>query len=120
MSKRIVLCVDDIMFTSKIAVTAKALNIEITSVTGNPEEAAGRIRSLNPSAVLIDLNSKKINPIALIHVLKSDPAAVCFPIIGFLSHVDIDTRAAAVKAGCDQVLPRSVFVQQLPEILSAI
>ncbi|MBL7960680.1 hypothetical protein JNL27_10630 [bacterium] len=120
MSKKIVLCFDDILFTSKIAVTANALQIETNSINGNPETIVEQIRSVKPSAILMDLNSKKMNSIVLIHVLKNDPVTVLIPIIGFLSHVDTDTRAAAVSAGCDQVITRSTFVQKLPDILSAI
>ncbi|KAB2878383.1 response regulator [bacterium] len=120
MSKSIALCVDDILFTSKIAVTAKALQIETNSISGKPETIVEQIRSLKPSAILMDLNSNKMNPIVLIHSLKNDPVTVSIPIIGFLSHVDTDTRNAAVSAGCDQIITRSTFVQKLPGILSAI
>jgi hypothetical protein len=37
--------------------------------------------------------------------------------LGFFSHVHRDLKAAAAEAGCDEVLPRSTFTAQLPEIL---
>jgi hypothetical protein len=36
--------------------------------------------------------------------------------VGFASHVDRDTIAAAEAAGCDEVLPRSQFFRRLPEL----
>jgi hypothetical protein len=36
--------------------------------------------------------------------------------VGFASHVDADTIAAAEAAGCDEVLPRSRFFRRLPEL----
>jgi len=40
------------------------------------------------------------------------------PIIGFLSHVQTDLAAQAKAAGFQQVMPRSQFTTQLPQILA--
>ncbi|MBI3321064.1 MAG: response regulator, partial [Candidatus Omnitrophica bacterium] len=39
------------------------------------------------------------------------------PIIGYGSHVQTELLVQARAAGCTTVLPRSVFVQQLPRLL---
>ena len=39
-------------------------------------------------------------------------------IVGFLSHVQRDLTAQAQAAGCDEVMPRSSFTQNLATILS--
>jgi hypothetical protein len=36
--------------------------------------------------------------------------------VGFASHVDGETIAAAEAAGCDEVLPRSRFFRRLPDL----
>ena len=38
-------------------------------------------------------------------------------IIGFLSHVQGDLKMKAHEVGCDMVLPRSAFSQNLPQLL---
>ena len=38
-------------------------------------------------------------------------------IIGFLSHVQGDLKQKAHEVGCDMVLPRSAFSQNLPQLL---
>jgi hypothetical protein len=38
-------------------------------------------------------------------------------VLGFLSHVQHDLKAAAAEAGCDRILPRSAFTAELPDIL---
>jgi hypothetical protein len=38
-------------------------------------------------------------------------------VIGFLSHLQGDLKAKAVEAGCDMVMPRSAFSQNLPTLL---
>jgi len=39
-------------------------------------------------------------------------------VVGYGSHVDADTLHAARVAGCDPVLPRSRFVEELPTALA--
>ena len=51
--------------------------------------------------------------------MKSDPALASIRTLGFVSHVDSDTIAAAREAGTDQVMARSAFAAQLAEILLA-
>jgi hypothetical protein len=38
-------------------------------------------------------------------------------IVGFVSHVQGDLKVKALDAGCDAVMPRSAFSQNLPQLL---
>jgi hypothetical protein len=42
------------------------------------------------------------------------------PVIGYYSHVDVDTRAAAEAAGVDLVVPRSRMARELPELATKL
>jgi hypothetical protein len=53
----------------------------------------------------------------LVRKIKTDARLAETRVIGFHSHVQVELGRAAEQAGCDQVLPRSVFVAQVPEIL---
>ena len=55
-------------------------------------------------------------PIALIPKLKAKLKKGT-SIIGFLSHLQGDLKAKAVEAGCDTVMPRAAFSQNLPNLL---
>jgi PleD family two-component response regulator len=109
---------DDLLFLSKIQSVAKTLQIDVRPFIGSTEDLTSRISQLNPSSILIDLNSKRIDALGLIISFKASGATSEVPLIGFLSHIDVEMRAAAVSAGCDRVFPRSVFIQNLSEILS--
>ena len=39
-----------------------------------------------------------------------------FPVLGYYSHVDIETREAAEAAGVDLVVPRSRMARELPAL----
>ena len=67
--------------------------------------------------LIVDLNCATVDPILLIARTKADPATKAIPIVGFVSHVQTELRQKAAAAGCDVVVPRSVFAQDLPAIL---
>ncbi|MGE5407581.1 MAG: hypothetical protein ACM3NV_03115 [Syntrophothermus sp.] len=47
-------------------------------------------------------------------------AAVGAPVLGYYSHVDADTRAAAEAAGIDLVVPRSRMSRELPQLAARL
>lgn len=112
-----VLCVvDDLLFCVKISTAAKALGVE-TYFERSAGAIVERVREKQPSLVIFDLNSRKLRPMEAIAALKADPALKDVATLGYVSHVDSETIAAARQAGVDQVLARSAFVDRLGEIL---
>jgi hypothetical protein len=69
-----------------------------------------------PSLIIFDLNNANAKPLTLIPKLKSKLKKGT-SIIGFLSHVQGDLKQKAHEVGCDMVLPRSAFSQNLPQLL---
>jgi CheY-like chemotaxis protein len=111
---RILAAVSDLLFVAKISAAARQV--------GAPAEFFGNAEALQRSAVgpaiiLVDLNHASLDPLALIRNLKQDPATREVPVIGFVSHVQHERKREAERAGCDLVLPRSVFSQNLNELL---
>jgi hypothetical protein len=66
------------------------------------------------ASVIVDLNCA--GAVELIRKLKAGREARPF-VLGFVSHVASEQISAARMAGCDQVMARSAFTQQLPELL---
>jgi hypothetical protein len=62
------------------------------------------------------LNNANAKPLTLIPKLKTKLKRGT-SIIGFLSHVQGDLKQKAHEVGCDMVLPRSAFSQNLPQLL---
>lgn len=68
------------------------------------------------SLLIVDLNHRTLDPIKLIKAIKAE-AGLKLPILGFISHVDVERKQEATKAGCDTVVARSAFSVNLPQIL---
>jgi CheY-like chemotaxis protein len=115
---RIFAFVDDLFFAAKIQETARKLNVKV-EFAKNDKDLAERM-ALNgeekPSLIIFDLNNVAAKPLTLIPKLKSKLKKGT-SIIGFLSHVQGDLKQKAHEVGCDMVLPRSAFSQNLPNLL---
>lgn len=112
---RVVALIDDLFFQMKLAETAKQLGLEL-KVASNPEALLGLLES-QPKLVIVDLNARN-HPLAAIEKLRQTNQQI--RVIGFLSHVQQDLALQAQAAGCDEVLARSSFTQNLPALLSAV
>lgn len=113
-----VLCVvDDLIFSIKISTAARRLGADVYFERA-AEHVVPRIREMRPSLVVFDLNSRSLAPMSAIAQLKRDPELRGIRTLGYVSHVDTDTIAAARAAGIDQVLARSAFTERLGEILT--
>ncbi len=113
----IVCVLDDLLFSVKISTAAKLLGSDVY-FERTPGMAFTRVKETQPSLVIFDLNSVKLNPLAAIAELKADPATRGIRTLGFVSHVHTDVIEAARQAGVDEVLARSAFSAQLKEILA--
>lgn len=118
MAATLVTLVDDLFFLAKIQETAKAAGV--TVVTGDTRRGAAGIAEVNPQTIFLDLNSRRLAPMDWIRALKADPATSPIRIIAFVSHVKEQLIADARAAGCDAVMARSAFTQQLPKLLRSL
>ncbi|MBZ5685026.1 MAG: response regulator [Acidobacteriia bacterium] len=103
---------------AKIQETAKKLNVKVEFVKSDKDlvEKMQLNGEEKPSLIIFDLNNNSVKPLTLIPKLKSKLKKGT-SIIGFLSHVQGDLKQKAHEVGCDMVLPRSAFSQNLPQLL---
>jgi CheY-like chemotaxis protein len=117
-SSRIFAFIEDLFFMAKIQETARKLNVKVEFVKTDKDlmEKMQQNGEEKPSLIIFDLNNASVKPLTLIPKLKSKLKKGT-SIIGFLSHVQGDLKQKAHEVGCDMVLPRSAFSQNLPQLL---
>jgi PleD family two-component response regulator len=117
-NSRIFAFVDDLFFLAKIQETARKLNVKVEFVKTEKDllEHMKQNGEERPSLIIFDLNNANAKPLVLIPKLKTKLKKGT-SIIGFLSHVQGDLKQKAHEVGCDMVLPRSAFSQNLPQLL---
>jgi len=110
---QVIAFVDDLFFQAKLSGTAKQLGIELRTCT-TPDALATEIAERPPKLVVVDLNARS-NPLQAIEQLRAKTPNI--PVIGFLSHVQLELAEQARAAGCEEVMPRSKFTKELATIL---
>lgn len=113
MTKAIVVCVEDLFFRSKIETTARHLNVPIRFT--DPKSLNEAASDPQTAGVILDLtaNGEPLQAVEKLRKTRSND----LPIVGFLSHVDRDLARRAESAGVTQVLPRSQFSENLPDLM---
>jgi hypothetical protein len=104
----IVALVRDLMFSSRIRATAKDLGVAVRLVREPQQVIAAGGRRL-----LVDLNQE-----GAIEAAREWKQATGGVVVGFVSHVDVETVTRARAAGVDQVMARSRFVERLSALIS--
>jgi CheY-like chemotaxis protein len=115
---RIFAFIDDLFLLAKIQETARKLNVKVEFVNTD-KDILDRMKQNGeekPSLIIFDLNNANAKPLTTIPKLKSKLKKGT-SIIGFLSHVQGELKQKAHEVGCDMVLPRSAFSQNLPQLL---
>jgi CheY-like chemotaxis protein len=113
-SSGLLLC-DDLIFASRITGEARALGLTLKSAR-TIEQLLELGRQETPPCVVVDLAFPGLSLTDLFRNLNE----ACRPlprVVAYGSHVDAESLRAARVAGCDPVLPRSKFVEELPRAL---
>ena len=111
--------IEDLFFIAKIQETARKLGVKVAFVKNEKDAIAALTAGEEedrPGLIVFDLNNAAAKPLTLIPKLKAKLKRST-SIVGFLSHLQGDLKAKAVEAGCDTVMPRAAFSQNLPNLL---
>lgn len=92
---------NDLMLGSKVQETLGAAGHEVVSSPSIEETTWDGV-----DLIVADLDVE--NPEALV--------GLGMPVLGYYSHVDVETREAAEAAGVDLVVPRSRMARELPDL----
>jgi CheY-like chemotaxis protein len=117
---RIYCFIEDLFVLAKIQETARKLGVKVGFVKAEKDIVAKLSEGAEqdrPSLIVFDLNNANAKPLTLIPKIRTKLKKGKTSIIGFLSHIQGDLKVKAVEAGCDVVMPRSSFSQNLPNLL---
>ncbi len=114
-TKRVLALVGDLLFTVKIADAAKRAGMAAEFVKG--EKDLIEKLSTKPHLIILDLNLAGAQPLKLIGKIKNNADLKHASLLAYVSHVDGELKQKAHDLGCDMVMARSAFSQNLPLIL---
>jgi hypothetical protein len=103
----------DLLFAGKIQAAAEPLGVRVLQETDLPA-ITRTLEKPGVCVVFLDLN---VNSPAISEVLELLPADTRPLVVAFGPHVNTLRLEEARNLGCDRVLPRSRFVQELPSLI---
>lgn len=95
----------DLMLGSKVQETLTAAGHEVVSSPSIEETTWDGV-----DLIVADLDAE--NPEALV--------GLGMPVLGYYSHVDVETKEAAEAAGVDLAVPRSRMARELPDLVKRL
>lgn len=96
---------NDLMLGSRVAETLSSAGHEVTTSPALEETTWDGV-----DLIVADLDVE--NPEALV--------GLGMPVLGYYSHVDVDTQQTAKAAGVDLVVPRSRMARELPALVERL
>jgi len=102
---RIVAVTPDLLLGSKVEAMLSAASHDVTLSPALAEAPLG-----DAELLVADLDAE--NPDALV--------GLGIPVLGYYSHVNVETRQTAEAAGVDLVVPRSRMARELPQLAEGL
>jgi DNA-binding NarL/FixJ family response regulator len=102
---------DDLMDASKTVACARAAGMPIKQYKTVAALALG-VEMETPTCCILDLQLPGLSIAEAVSIAKRKPNA---RVIAYGSHVDAERLRMARQAGCDEVMPRSQFFEEMPK-----
>ena len=118
-AQRIFVVCTDLMFSARIR-EAGAMPGAVFEFIGTKEKFIEAVEIFQATVFLADLHHPKLGGEEageLVRLLKADPKNKDAYAIAWGRHTEPDLLKSAEKAGFDKVMPRSLFVREMPEII---
>ncbi len=116
MSKKVIVAVNNMIFTSKIMSFLDRMEAEGIKAVRS-DEIFSKAHDLRPDLIIIDLNLNGIEAPSLINKLRSYTATKKIPIVCYSPHILADQMKAALTAGANEVFPNSKMTSRMNKIL---
>lgn len=110
----ILVVIPDLMFQTRVREQAKALTYDVIVADAQAEVTAAL--EMAPNLVVLDLHAYGMEPAPIIEASK----ALDVPVLAFGRHTEAGVLKAAREAGCDRVVVRSTFVEEMPQLLQEL
>jgi CheY-like chemotaxis protein len=115
MNRTVLVLVDDLFWRTKIDHAVKSAQSPIVFIS-DPSELDRAADPQSVGVLLVDLSLRK-DPFAAIAKLKKSAKTKSIPVVGYYEHVRKDLLQKGSEAGCDEVLARSRFSEQLGDLV---
>lgn len=116
MTRKVILAVNNMIFTSKIMSILDNLEAEGIKAIRS-DDIFTKAQEMQPDLIIMDLNLNGIEAPSLINKLRSYKSTRGIPIVCYSPHVLVDQMQSAMKAGATEVLTNTKMTSRMSRIL---
>jgi hypothetical protein len=119
---RVLALTADLLFGSRIQGDLAAAGNEVELIEGEARLRARLGETDKPAAdvLVVDLTDAELDGAGIVEVLAAEGALNSLATLGFYSHVDVQARERAQRAGFDLVVPRSRMTREGALLVNAL
>jgi DNA-binding response OmpR family regulator len=114
---RVALLSPDLLFGSKVEGGLRAAGHEVTRFDG---EDMARAAVPESDLLIVDLTADSYDGSTLVESMRFGRELEGVPVLGFYSHVDVETKRRADEAGFDLVVPRSRMNREMGALVDKL
>ena len=107
-NKPLLIGVSDVFFYTKIRDAFRPVGYTLERLR-KQEDLLEKVSSLQPLAVILNMNDEQLNAPALLQILKKHEASQDIPVLAFANHEEVDTWRHAKELGINKIVSRNEF-----------
>lgn len=104
--KTILVGVSDVFFYTKIRDACRPDGYTLERIR-KPDQLFEKASTLQPMAIILNMNDDKLNPIQALQTLKNDTQTTHIPVLAFANHEEVDTWRQAKELGINKIVSRN-------------
>ncbi len=106
--KPLLIGVSDVFFYTKIRDAFRPQGYTLERLR-KQEDIMEKVSSLQPLAVILNMNDDQLNTPAVLHTLKSHETYKHIPVLAFANHEEVETWRQAKDLGINKIVSRNEF-----------
>jgi len=115
----VLVAVSDVFFYTKIRDAFKPAGYTLQRIKSETDVDA-KARSLQPRAIIINMNDQALDGTQILTTLKQDQALKRIPVLAFANHEEVDTWRTAKELGIDKIVSRNEFSARTLALLEEV
>ena len=115
----VVVLVQDLFFAVRLSDVLHTLGYRGLTVQSE-KELQDTLSKERPRLIILDLQALGIRPEAVVSAARAAAAGRPIPVLAFGPHTDAKRRTDAMAAGCQRVVPKSMIVTELPQLVKSM
>jgi PleD family two-component response regulator len=118
-NKTVLVAISDVFFYTKLRDALKPRGYTLEKARSQ-EDVIGKASSLQPAAIVLNLNDESLDAFKVLEALKGDERSKSIPILAFANHEEVDNWRRAQSLGVSKIVSRNEFSSRTLDLVRQV